>query len=53
MKWIFADYSGSKNPVQTKKRKNSARNFKLENVKNQVQINRGSGTLLVPYQVQF
>jgi hypothetical protein len=35
MNWIFAGYTGSKNPVY------QTGNFKLENVKNQVQIDRG------------
>ena len=51
MNWIFAAYSGCKNPVQTEK-KNQTQNFKLENVKNQVQIDKASGMLLGPFQVQ-
>ena len=35
-----------------KQKKNQTQNFKLENVKNQVQIDKGSGMLLVPFQVQ-
>ena len=44
MNWIVAGYTGSKNPIQTGKKNpvQQTRNFKLENVKNQVQIDRGS-----------
>ena len=47
MNWIFAGYTGSKNPVQIRKKNPvyQTRNFKLENVKNQVQIDRGLGKL--------
>ena len=40
MKWIFVGYTGSKNPVQTMKKDpvHQTRNFKLDNIKNQVQI---------------
>ena len=38
--WIFAGYTGSKNPVHL------TRYFKLDNVKNQVQIDRRMGNLI-------
>ena len=40
LNWIFAGYRGSKNPVQTRKKNpdHQNRDFKLKNVKNQVQI---------------
>ena len=38
LNWILAGYTGSKNPVQTRKKIHF---IKLENVKNQVQIDRG------------
>jgi hypothetical protein len=43
MNWICAGYTGSKNPVLTRKKNPvyQTGNFKLENVKNQVQIDRG------------
>ena len=42
MNWNFAGYTGSENPVQTRKK---IQFFKLENVKNQVQIYRELGKL--------
>jgi hypothetical protein len=43
LNWIFADYTGNKNPVQTRKKNpvHQTQNFKQEIVKNQVQIDRG------------
>ena len=46
LNWIFAGYTGSKNPVQTSNKSSlQTGNFKLENVKNQVQIDRGTGMI--------
>ena len=43
--WIFAGYTGSKNPVQTRKKNpvHQTWNFKLENFKNEMQIDRRIG----------
>ena len=42
--FLQATYSGSKNSVQTRKKNpvHQTRNFKLENVKNQLQIDKGN-----------
>jgi hypothetical protein len=40
MNWIFAGYTCRKNPVQTRKK---IQLIKLENFKNQVQIDMGDG----------
>ena len=47
LNWIFADYTGSKNPVQTWKNIQFVKleNFKLVNGKNHLQINRRSNPM--------
>ena len=43
LNWIFVSYKGSKNPVH------QTRIFKIDNVKNQVQIDRGFGSHYMNY----